>query len=352
LSLKGRDGRFDSLRSLTYNLWNATGLSGETTEKGGTEMATASPEVLIGFMVVLGLVAVGLTIWLLRYVVRGQGQKKKRPVETPPEPLSKEHADDVPVALHSTGEPPASTEQLGLPAANQVSTTEFAEPEHSTPSPPAPVQQPREPVSEPGDVLLMQVWQDRAGYLVVEIEGQRYRRLFDVRNGVIGRRVLEIISRLVAFSKGQESRVAASPALQPARDVAQATAPSTAIAAPLADVVVEEQAQAFVEKLQQEPEVKPRALHISTDPVPFRRRGPAQEAHITLNLAGEIDQMLQIRVKASPEFSQRYIRVANAPDGGLRFDVDGARYSGLDEIPDSQVQALIRAAISDWEARR
>jgi hypothetical protein len=302
-------------------------------------------------MVVMGLLAVGLTIWLLRYVVRGQGQKKKRPVETPPEPSVEERVDDAPAALHSTEETFASTEQPALLTANQASTSEFVEPEPDAPSPPSPVQQPREPVPEPGDVLLMQVWQDRDGYLVVEIEGQRYRRLFDVRNGVIGRRVLEIINRLIAFSKGQESRIEISPAPQPARDIAQATAlPATTIV-PLADEVVGEQAQAFVEKLQQEPEVK-RPPRISTDPVPFRRRSSTQEAHITLDLAGEIDQMLQIRVKASPEFSQRYIRVGNAPDGGLRFDVDGARYGGLDEIPDSQVQALIRAAIADWEARR
>jgi hypothetical protein len=86
--------------------------------------------------------------------------------------------------------------------------------------------------------------------------------------------------------------------------------------------------------------------------VPFLSRDSSLDAHISLNLAAEIDQVLQIHVRASSVFDQRFIHVRSAPDGALRFRVDENHYSGIDEIPDPQVQALIRAAIAEWESRR
>jgi hypothetical protein len=186
----------------------------------------------------------------------------------------------------------------------------------------------------------MQVWQDREGYLVVEAEGQRYRRLFDIRDGEVGRRVLETINRLVTFSKGKESRLSSAPP----RSVSRPTvAPAPA---------VDEKEQELLEGLRQREDAAPKMSRITTDPVPFRRSGPAQQPGITLNLAGEIDQLLQIRIAATPEFIGRRIHVTTAPDGGLRFQVEGIPYTTLDEIPDPQVQTLIRAAIADWEAKR
>jgi hypothetical protein len=291
-------------------------------------MEVSSPEVLIGLMAVMGLTAIGLTVWLIRYILRGQ--RKKKPAKAPSPPPSQDEATELASAA--------------IPDAAPHPVVEPPEPTHTTPFIP-PAAQGREPVSEPGDILLMRVWQDRDGYLVVEVEGQRYRRLFDIRDRKIGPQVLETINRLVAFSKGQESRVAPPPP-------SKKPVPSPAIASPLPDAIAEEQSQAFLEQLQQQAEAKPQKPRISMDPMPFRRRSEVKERLITLNLADEIDQLLQVRVRASPEFSQRYIHVANAPDGGLRFEVDGVHYGGLEEIPDPQVQALIREAIAEWEARR
>jgi hypothetical protein len=320
-------------------------------------MQTASPEVLIGFMVVLGLTAIGLMVWMVRFLVRGQRQKRKVPAESPPSVERPLEAEEGVVGQMPTAIPDAVTRPV---TEHPAPAGRFAEPSH-TPSP-APslrgaaqvAQQRKHAPVRPGDTLLMQVWQDRDGYLVVEVDGQRYRRLFDVRDGAVGRRVMETINRLVVFSRGQESRAAAPPpsASQPQRDAPQRPAPAPAFASSSSDEIIEEQSQEFLEQLRQQEEVEPKKSRISADPVPFRRRSEAQERSITLNLASEIDQMLQIRIRASPEFSGRYVRVADTPDGGLRFEVDGARYSGLDEIPDPQVRALVRAAISDWEARR
>lgn len=294
-------------------------------------MEVTSPETLLVFMVVLGLVALSLAVWLLRYVVRGR--KKKEPASSPAETEQQvEQASMAPLAPEEhLADAPAEPVAALRPVAQAPS------PARTMPSAsPAAVLPGREPELEPGDALLMQVLRDREGFLVVKVEGQRYRRLFEIRDGEVGRRVMEIINRLVAFSKGQKSRVAPPP--------------SPLATLPPADEIIEEKSQALFEQLQPQAEATPRKARISMDPVPFRRR--SEDKHITLNLAGEIDQLLQIHIKALPEFSGRYVHVANAPDGGLRFDVDGGRYGAIDEIPDRQVQALIRTAITEWEAKR
>lgn len=295
-------------------------------------MEVTSPETLLVFIVVLGLVALSLTVWLLRYVVRSR--QKKEPASSPAE--TEQQVGQASVA------PPAPEERWADAPAEPVAAlrpvAQAPSPARTMPSAsPAVVSPGREPALEPGDALLMQVLRDREGFLVVRVEGQRYRRLFEIRDGEVGRRVMEIINRLVAFSKGQKSRVAPPP---------------PPVTLPPADEIIEEKSQALFEQLQPQAEALPKKTRISIDPVPFRRRSEAKQPTITLNLAGEIDQLLQIHIRALPEFSGRYVHVANAPDGGLRFDVDGGRYGALDEIPDRQVQALIKTAIAEWEAKR
>jgi hypothetical protein len=191
----------------------------------------------------------------------------------------------------------------------------------------------------------MQVWQDEDGYLVVEVEGQRYRRLFEIRDGEIGRRVLVIINRLVAFSKGQETRA-------DALDVPQRSAPARAEPEILDTDIAGERTQEIIDNIRRREQAEPKPSQITTEPIPFRRRSVTDETAITLNLADEIDRILQVRVSASPAFAGRHIRVTSAPDGGLRLQVDGAIYSALDDIPDTQARSVIRSAIEEWERRR
>jgi hypothetical protein len=193
--------------------------------------------------------------------------------------------------------------------------------------------------------LLLKVWQDSEGFLLVEVEGQRYRRLFDIQDGNVGRNVLEIINRLVAFSKGNESRAA---------DVSepQGLTPTPSTVSPPPGGFRRESPAVTLNRQNQNAQRKPKPPRITVDPVPFRRKSAAKEIGITLNLADEIDQLVQTRLNAAPELAAHRIRVSNAPDGGLRFEVNGRYYGSLDDVPELQVQALIRAAIADWEMAR
>ena len=301
-------------------------------------------ETLIGLAVVLLLVGLSLTAWLVNSFRKDRRKKKRASagdesvkrataplVDTLPPVVERTELNRAPT-LASPAEPPPAVERTEL---NRAPT--LASPAHK-------------PVLEPGVASLMRVLRDQEGFMVVEVGGQRYRHLFDIRDGEIGQQVLNTINHLVAFSKGHESRVPlpSSPSL---RDVSPSPAPITPPA--LGSEVVEEQSQALFDQLQQQgqPQAK-KASRVTMDPVPFRRRSESDEGAISLNLAGEIDRLLQIRAKASPEFSQRLIQVSSAPDGGLRFRVDNAHYDGIDQISDPQIQALIRAAIAEWEARR
>ncbi len=298
-------------------------------------------ETLIGLAVVLLLVGLSLTAWLVNSFRKDRRKKKRASagdegvkratdplVDTLPPVVERTELNRAPT-LASPAEPPPAVERTEL---------------HRAPTLASPV---HKPALEPGVASLMRVLRDQEGFMVVEVGGQRYRRLFDIRDGEIGQQVLNTINHLVAFSQGHESHVPL-PSLQ---DVSPSPAPITPPA--LGSEVVEEQSQALFDQLQQQgqPQAK-KASRITMDPMPFRRRSESSEGAISLNLAGEIDRLLQIQVKASPEFSQRLIQVSSAPDGGLRFRVDNAHYDGIDQISDPQIQALIRAAIAEWEARR
>lgn len=61
-----------------------------------------------------------------------------------------------------------------------------------------------------------------------------------------------------------------------------------------------------------------------------------------------IDDFLQKRLAASPLAGQE-IHLEEGPRGEVIVFVGKTRYTGVDEVADPQIQALIRAAIKDWE---
>jgi hypothetical protein len=68
-----------------------------------------------------------------------------------------------------------------------------------------------------------------------------------------------------------------------------------------------------------------------------------------LNLADEIDQMVQQRLRERADLANRRIRLASGLDGGLRIYVDGQIFEAVGDITDFRVRELIRDAIREWE---
>jgi len=66
------------------------------------------------------------------------------------------------------------------------------------------------------------------------------------------------------------------------------------------------------------------------------------------SIVGQIDSVLQARLEGTP-LGERGIFLAQAPDGGVMVYVGLTKYMGIDEVPDAEIKAAIRAAITEWE---
>lgn len=64
-----------------------------------------------------------------------------------------------------------------------------------------------------------------------------------------------------------------------------------------------------------------------------------------------IDEFLQQKLLGTP-YIWRGIRVRASATGTVEFEADGKTYESVDEVPDPEVRALIRAAVAEWEKTR
>ena len=66
------------------------------------------------------------------------------------------------------------------------------------------------------------------------------------------------------------------------------------------------------------------------------------------SIVAQIDAILQERLVGTP-LEGRGIFLAQSPEGGVNVYVGLTRYNGVDDVPDPEIKAAIRAAISAWE---
>jgi len=66
------------------------------------------------------------------------------------------------------------------------------------------------------------------------------------------------------------------------------------------------------------------------------------------SIVGQIDTVLQARLEGT-RLAERGIFLAQSPDGGVMVYVGLTKYMGIDEVPDAEIKAAIRAAITEWE---
>ena len=66
------------------------------------------------------------------------------------------------------------------------------------------------------------------------------------------------------------------------------------------------------------------------------------------SIVGQIDSILQERLIGTP-LEGRGIFLSQSPEGGVNVYVGLTRYNGVDDVPDAEIKAAIRDAISAWE---
>jgi hypothetical protein len=244
-----------------------------------------------------------------------------------------------------------------LPSHNK--TSRAVEPDHPT-----------QPVE-----LLRLLRDPQSGHLIVDVGGQRYHKLAEVTDKKIGQFLLKVASQFLAFTNGMiisDSGVktvpvpsvgqAPEPIIVPLAQLAQHVGPSSAPepapakaaspadAPPLVPPPPPEAEAAFLASLQVKPAKTDSQPSVSRGGL-FGRSAPAPAPILlpVLNLAKEINTIVQARLTYSPLAQTSRVEVISAMDGGIRINVNGTFYETPDEITDPEVKTLIKESIKQWE---
>ncbi len=66
------------------------------------------------------------------------------------------------------------------------------------------------------------------------------------------------------------------------------------------------------------------------------------------SMVSQIDAILQSHLVGTP-LEERGVFLTQSPEGGVNVYVGITRYAGIEDVPDAEIKAAIRAAISEWE---
>lgn len=176
-----------------------------------------------------------------------------------------------------------------------------------------------EPVSLPEDAVeVMRIWRDVGdGSLIIQIGGQFYRHSAAISNPEQKRRFEAVVRTL--------SAMIGAPSAETRKPLSAAS--SSPSIAPVSAPVVEPPKRGL-----------------------FGRAKPA-EPPPQISIADQIEEFLQARLLASPQFSTRSIHVRSTPDHGVRIEVDGHFYDSVADVIDPDVRDFLTTIMREWEAR-
>ena len=147
------------------------------------------------------------------------------------------------------------------------------------------------------------------------------------------KRLIEMINLMRPWLEGKPAVPAPSPVSQPAP--AMTPTPSTPLTT-----------------RQPTPAAAPASsarISQPTPSVPAVKKEEKAEA-VPTSMVGQINLILQARI-ANTKFMSQGISLMESPSGGVNVYVGINRYEGIDEVPDEEVKAIIRAAIAEWEKK-
>ena len=184
---------------------------------------------------------------------------------------------------------------------------------------------------------------DLTGRVSVEIAGQRYQRVMEITDPNVGRGFVTTVRDLQKFLQGQATGSAPETVPAPAAPPppqAETSAPPAGPAAPAASP---------------QPSVAPAAAPLELPSMnPFKQMKVLRELQKKAppepkTIPEQIDEVLQTKAAGTP-FARRGLKVTTGPSGSVAFQLDGRAYEGVDAVPDPEAQAVIRAAVKEWES--
>ncbi|HJS18361.1 MAG TPA: hypothetical protein VJ785_06420 [Anaerolineales bacterium] len=187
---------------------------------------------------------------------------------------------------------------------------------------PAPTPEPV--VVQADDPGLLRI-KNEGGYLTLDLDGSRMNT-----SSLTADQRKRLIEMLTLMRPWLEGKPAVAPVVKPSPLQSQPTpveadrqgtpAPSTSAAAP--------------------PPVRPQKP--ATIAVEDRPLAPAG------SIVSQIDSILQARIEGTP-LDDRGVFLAQSSEGGVMVYVGLTKYMGIDEVPDPEIKAAIRSAITEWE---
>ncbi len=244
-----------------------------------------------------------------------------------------------PPAEPTPGPPPARPEPVRAvpaepPVAHVVDAPQAAETAEERMSVP-PVKEapmPTDPPNSQDVVEVLRVFRDISdGTLIVEISGQRFTSLAELRTAALERRFLRVLEEMQHFSASPRltSRPAAPPTTTETPETTEPNAPDDEDLPSLAlGSMFRQMRRAAMGQAPQPNEPPPQ-----------------------LSIADEIEALLQEKLTALPAFHERAIHVTASPSGGVRIQVDERFYEGVDEIEEKDVRLLLQEVVSEWQQR-
>jgi len=221
----------------------------------------------------------------------------------------------------------------------------------SLPPPPLLLPPPSPPMTnqdENAHEVLRVLRDNLTGRLVVEIAGRRYERIQDIRDANIGRGFVTTLRDLQKFLSGTQSPASSLPPIPLPAPQRPPEPPPTTSGQPLAASL--QPPTPSHPTLSELPPIQKPSMN------PFKqakvlRDLEKQQGPPPKSIPEQIDEILQEKLARTPHRG-RGCRVYLGPKGSVIFDLDGKSYEGVDQVPDAEVQTIIRAAVAEWEKKQ
>ena len=213
----------------------------------------------------------------------------------------------------------------------------------SAPAPPASAAAPKTETITVDDPGLLRI-KNENGSFVLDLDGERVNPI-TLSSGQ-RRRLIDMLNLMRPWLEGRTAP-AAAPAIKTSAPPPVSTPPVTLddrlnTFGTAATPSKPESAPPPIAPSPRQPAASPPAARPAVAAKEDRPVAPAN------SIVGQIDSILQARLVGTP-LEERGIFLAQSPEGGVSVYVGLTRYSGIDDVPDSDIKAAIRAAISEWE---
>jgi len=225
-----------------------------------------------------------------------------------------------------------------------------------------PPRQATEPVE-----LLRLLRDPQSGQFIVEVAGQHYAKLASVTDKKVGQYILKLTAHLLAFTNGVIITGAGMKSIHYPKDLKEVPMPlgPSRTSAPQPPAPPQKMKP---DRAERPPSPKPLpqpeppslgSLQLPPTPPPqpsgllgrVAQPPPPPASLPGLNLAEEINDIVQARLRYSPLAANTQVEITSDYHGGIRIEVNNQFYSSPDEVPDPDVKELIKASIKEWERR-